>query len=312
VRAASELREPEAVLEGKVVATAVNRRHSSRFAPTSVQADLFMPHAAAFYSQIQVSTPLPTPLPPTPSLSHLFPLQSLLPSSSPTISRLRPATHIFSSPADASDFLARAPSSYGWLMHSAAAEDTEQARASAGWSAPYGFATVKGISLDVVSFLRESQSVFRAMGSFETGLVAESEVRELKQQRAIEWKDVAARSMVWAIGEQSSSLSVFSRPAARRHGSLSCSSSKAVTPLLRQTFGSISLVHCPRLHTLSSLHYAGKWLCPASSPATYLIGSSYSPSSAAALDQAPSIVDAFLPLLPAPPQLIRLNLVLFS
>jgi len=188
----------------------------------------------------------------------------------------------------------------------------EQARASAGWSAPYGFATVKGISLDVVPFLRESQSVFRAMGSFETGLVAESEVRELKQQRAIEWKDVAARSMAWAIGEQSSSLKRVSPSCCTPPRQLEQQQQRSrVTPSLRQTFGSISLVHLllrpPHSHLPALRRQVAR---PGSSPATYLIGSATLPPPLPPSDQAPEH-SRRLPALPArPPQLIRLDLVL--
>jgi hypothetical protein len=73
----------------------------------------------------------------------------------------------------------------------------------------------------------------------------------------------------------------------------------------RKTVWPQPILHCPRLHTLSSLHVAGKWLCPTPSPLVYLAGSSYAPSPSAAHDHSPHIIAALLPLLPAPPQLIR-------
>jgi len=185
-------------------------------------------------------------------------------------------------------------------MDEGSSSEREQQDAREGWNAPYGSARVKGWGVDVGGFIGASRAAFETTGSFECGRVAEADVAEQRQQHAVVWRDVQARSLVWAIGEESPSLLSMTRPATSRR----CGA-RAATPLLRRTFGCISLLHCPRLHTLSSLHVAGKWLCPTPSPLHYLAGSSYSPSPSAAHDQSPLIIASLLPFLPAPPHLIR-------
>jgi hypothetical protein len=147
------------------------------------------------------------------------------------------------------------------------------------------------------------------MAAFERGTVAAEDVVTRQHEHPTVWRHVAARSIVWAIGEHSPSLGVFHRPAApvpHKRGSLgSGSRSEATAPRLRRTFGFVCVLRCPRLSTLSSLHFEGKWLCPAPASDLYLAGSSYSPSSAAALGESRGIIASLLPILPAPPQLIR-------
>jgi hypothetical protein len=131
----------------------------------------------------------------------------------------------------------------------------------------------------------------------------ESEVTERQHQHAVIWKDIAARSIVWAIGQDSPSLSSLCPPAPVWN--TPNSSRKASVAPLRRTFGSICLLRCPRLHTLSSLHFGGRWICPTASPDVYVAGSCYSASSSAALHEAPGIIASLLPVLPTTPELIR-------
>jgi hypothetical protein len=241
--------------------------------------------------------------------TRFFPPQKLLSPNAPVIAHPRSSIHIFSSGADASAFRLRASPAYRWFMEGERASESEQEQAREGWSAPHGFASVQGLRVDVVSFLRESLATFDAMGAFERGAVAVEDVVTRQQEHSTVWRGVAARSIVWAIGEHSPALSVFHRPAAslphKRSSLGSGSRSEATAPLLRRTFGFVCVLRCPRLSTLSSLHFEGKWLCPAPFSEHYLAGSSYSPSSAAALDESRGIIASLLPILPAPPQLIR-------
>ena len=282
---------------------------------TLSQADSFIPHAAEFYNHVQAGFPLSCG-----TLQHFSHIQSsffsllqnLLPGNAPSvIIKPRTAIHIFSSSDDALSFRIRSPTSYGWFMDEGPTSGCRPENSSEGWAAPYGFARVKGHCVDVVNFLLKSRAVFEGMGSFQTGHVGEEEVvQQLQRGNTIKWKNLTARSIVWAIGEDSPSLKWCSQPVVPRNtndGSSSSSSSsiKSVRPLLRRTFGFIASLRCPGLSTLSSLHFGGKWLCPSSIPNVYLAGSSYSPSSSAALDESPSIISSLRPLLPAPPQLMR-------
>lgn len=262
-----------------------------------------------------------------PSRAHYYPLltpplQNLLPLRTSPIAHPSPAIHIFPSSAHASAFQGRSRGAYDWFLDEWPENESKSEAAREGWSAPHGFTRVKGLRVDVTRFIRESVAAFGDMGAFERCIVAEEELGLRAHSHPIMWRQVAARSIIWAIGEHSPSLSAFHRSSSfcdKRGGSNSHSQVQSTRPLLRQTFGSISVLRCPGLHTLSSLHFEGKWLCPAPSStlqpsssilqttpsAIYLAGSSYSPSSTAALHEAPGIIASLLPLLPAPPQLIR-------
>jgi hypothetical protein len=286
---------------------------------TFPQADSFIPHAAEFYDHVQAGCPLSRVAQSHVQLyvsSHNRPsssiLQNLLPGNTPSvIIKPRTAIHIFSSSDDALSFRVRSPKSYDWFMHEPPTSDSRHESSSEGWAAPHGIARVKGHCVDVVSFLVKSRAVFEGIGSFHTGHVAEEEVvREQQREPSMKWKNFTARSIVWAIGEDSPSLKWCTQPVISRNTNVGSSSNSSINirssrPLLRRTFGFITSLRCPGLSTLSSLHFGGKWLCPSSIPNVYLAGSSYSPSSSAAHDESPSIIASLRPLLPAPPQLIR-------
>jgi hypothetical protein len=315
---ALELWQLETILEGPWLDD--RSLASNALSVTHTQADAFVPQATAFYSRTQVHVCFsrssnhltriavqPSPSPPPPS-------QSMLPVG--TFARPCASIHIFSSSDDASAFRSRSRGTYDWFVDDWPASESETERAREGWSAPHGFARIKALRVDVALFLRQSLAAFGEMGAFEKGTVAQEDIVTRPHQYPIVWNNMSSRCIVWAIGEQSPSLSAFHRPltprANKRGGSNSSGQAESIRPLLRRTFGCISVLRCPGLHTRSSLHFDGKWVCPAASFAPdapssglYLAGSSYSPSSAAALDAAPGIIASLLPLLPAPPQLIR-------